>query len=148
MKKLLTIFLVLVLSVSLYGCFNHQNAQQIDTNEYTQLKDLLIHEDYHANPRYKIKLAKQGNRYTITISNPAKSLRNLQVLALPLNDQEIDMLPNFNIIEKPDLSSFYKQQKQIRINYFSEEAVPAFKVLLKYQLKQHKYHDIIKLTLN
>lgn len=146
MSKIRKILLVLLLSLSLYGCA-HNGSNDIDSKEYNNLKQVLLKNNYQGTRQYQIELTKSNDLYAITISNPVPKMNKLQVMALPLNTKVDDMLPNFNIIEKQDLTSFYHKQKKIRINYFNKADIKNFKVLLKYQVNKKQYLDIVNVAL-
>lgn len=147
MKSIWQATLVGLMSLSLLGCASNNNPNKFDEGEYNQFKQVLMNHDYQGSKNYDLQLAQDQERYTITISNPAAKMRDLQVMALPIGSDPDEMLPNFNIIEKQDLTSFYQNDKKIRINYFSKKAIKTFKVLLQYQLGNNKYQDVVKMTL-
>jgi hypothetical protein len=147
MKRIWKATFVGLMSFSLLGCSSNNDTNKFDEGEYNQFKQVLMNHDYQGSKNYDLQLAQDQELYTITISNPTPQMSNLQVMALPIGSDPDEMLPNFNIIEKQDLTSFYQNDKKIKINYFSKKAIKTFKVLLQYQLGNNKYQDVVKMTL-
>lgn len=147
MRKTWQVTLVALISITLLGCTSNNDTTKFDQSEYNQFKQILKNRNYQGSKNYDLQLAQDQEHYTITISNPTPKMSDLQVMALPIGSDLDEMLPNFNIIEKQDLTSFYDNDKKIRINYFSKKAIKTFKVLLQYRIGNNKYQDIVKMTL-
>lgn len=132
MKKIILILGCLILCS---GCFKSNDVQEEyykylemveKTNEYSKEKAPCKIEITREESNY------EKNHYAITISNPSIEMNDLKVIAFPIGYDYDEIVPNFNILEEVDVTTFNKKQTAIKLNYFSNHIYDKFKVMLVY----------------
>lgn len=134
MKKVLILIMSLFLLTS---CFNQDDQQK---QLYYKYLDRLVETTIFNNKALPANIEVFKNEgttkkfhYEIIISEPKIVMEDLQIMAKPVGYDFDELLPNFNVIEKVDVTSFNEKQTAIKLNFFSVNDYKEFKVLLAYK---------------
>lgn len=147
MKKYICLLCFCIMLVS---CGKSETPQQ---QEYYKLVELVEKTDQHQESKYfKIDVKKtifsgQKKLYEIILSNPKIKVDDLKILAYPIGYENDELLPNFNIFEEVDISSFNNHETGIKLNYFSAHDYTDFKVLVEYQKDNKTVREIYKVAI-
>ena len=142
MKRLL----VILVCFCLVGCFSTKVSVQDEYYQY--LKRLETTNEYNdMKAPVKIEITREYGdlkqyHYSIIISEPEFDLGQLKVIAYPIGYKNDEIIPNFNILEQVDLTSFNKDGVGLKLNYFSDYEYKQFKVLLSYQYDSSNHEEI------
>jgi len=142
MKKLIIILVCFVL----VGCFNNQVSVQDEYFQY--LRRLEKSEDFsNSEAPVKIEITREASdiseyHYSIIISEPEFKMEKLKIIAYPIGFKNDGIVPNFNILEEVDITTFNNNEAAIKLNYFSDNEYSSFKVLLAFQY-DGSYHEEI-----
>ncbi|MDF9866839.1 hypothetical protein OKW22_000394 [Bacilli bacterium PM5-3] len=142
MKRLLC----LICCLCLVACFNGGDTRQQEYYEYLKILDKSSEYSKKEAPctikAYQTTSDYSKYHYYIVISDPKIKLEKLKVVAYPIGYKNDEIVPNFNILEDVDITTFNNKQSAIKLNYFSENNYTQFKVLLSYQNDGSNYEEI------
>ncbi|MEG0364751.1 MAG: hypothetical protein RR577_03875 [Erysipelotrichales bacterium] len=130
MKKFIYIFALVLLVV---GC----NENQVEDKYHQELNRINDVKKYDEDKVADIKVNRSDsdlndNLYEIIVSDPKVNMKDLQVIAMPIDHKKDEMIPTLNVVDDVDVSTFNSGEVSIKLNLFSEAKYEEFKVALKY----------------